>query len=55
MTGTLPGIGQATQRELAERRARAPLKPAKPQKACDVGLFSDESAQVDLVDVARKL
>lgn len=42
------------QAELAKRKAAAPLKPAKPQAACDVGLFSDDAAQSDLVDMARK-
>jgi hypothetical protein len=37
-----------------QRRADAPLKPTKPQEPCDVGLFSDESKQVELVDMLRK-
>lgn len=35
------------------RRAAAPLKPAKPQAPCDVGLFSDDARQIDLVDYAN--
>jgi hypothetical protein len=31
-----------------QRKANAPLKPAKPQEACDVGLFADR--QMDLAD-----
>lgn len=42
------------QAEIARRRAAAPLKPAKPQQACDVGLFSDVATQTDLVDLVRK-
>jgi hypothetical protein len=51
---TIPGTAPITQRELAERRARNPLRPNVAQKPCDVGLFSDESAQLDLVDLARR-
>lgn len=36
------------------RLASAPLKPAKPQQPCDLGLFSDQAGQSDLVDFARK-
>lgn len=50
----LPGAGHDLA-ELARRRASAPLKPSKPQAACDVGLFSDDSAQLDLVDLARRV
>lgn len=35
-------------------RAAAPLKPAKSQAACDVGLFSDDRNQLDLVDLVRR-
>lgn len=44
----LPGAGKASQAELARRRAAAPLKPAKAQAACDLGLFSDDAKQVEL-------
>jgi hypothetical protein len=44
MPGTGPGIGG-----LLRLKAAAPIKPAKPQKPCDVGLFSDEADQLDLV------
>jgi len=36
---------------LAQRKANAPLLAPKPQLPCDVGLFSDESAQLDLVEM----
>jgi hypothetical protein len=39
---------------LAQRRANAPLRPAKEQAPCDHGLFGDERNQADLVDLARK-
>lgn len=34
---------------LLRLKAAAPIKPAKPQKPCDVGLFSDDADQLDLV------
>jgi hypothetical protein len=36
---------------LAKRAAAAPLRASKPQASCDVGLFSDGAAQVDLCDL----
>jgi len=50
----LAGAERVGLAELARRRAAAPLKPATAQRPCDVGLFSDQAAQVDLVDLARK-
>jgi hypothetical protein len=38
---------------LARKLAAAPLKPRKPQAPCDVGLFSDEADQLDLVSLFR--
>lgn len=40
---------------LAKRKAAAPLTPKQAQAACDIGLFSDDAAQSDLVDMARTL
>ena len=45
---------QQSQAELARRKAAAPLKPQAEQRACDHGLFSDEPAQIDLCDLARR-
>ena len=42
------------QRTLAERKWRAPTKPNKPQKPCDVGLFSDDHLQLDLVEMLQE-
>lgn len=42
------------ERGLIGRRLRAPLKAKKEQRPCDFGLFSDESTQVDLVDLTRR-
>jgi hypothetical protein len=39
---------------LARKLAAAPLKPRKPQAPCDVGLFSDEADQLDLVSLFRE-
>jgi hypothetical protein len=51
-------LGRPTREEYArgfQRWADAPLRPRVPQEACDHGLFSDESAQTDLVDMARRI
>lgn len=37
--------------ELAKLKAQAPMRPAKPQKPCDVGLFSDDADQIDLIEM----
>lgn len=44
MPGCSPDI-----KGLLRIKAAAPIKPAKPQKACDIGLFSDDADQLDLV------
>lgn len=36
-----------------QRKAEARLLAPKPQKACDVGLFSGDRDQFDLVDMAK--
>jgi hypothetical protein len=46
---TAPDIGGTLQ-----RKADAPLKPKLDQKPCDIGLFGDESAQLDIVDLTHK-
>jgi hypothetical protein len=38
---------------LARKLASEPLRAAKPQAACDVGLFSDDARQIDLEDLLR--
>ena len=35
---------------LARKRASEPLMARKPQLHCDIGLFSDDADQLDLVD-----
>jgi len=49
----LPGAERIGDKSLAERRAAAPLKPTKPQKSLDFGLFGDSGDQLDLVDLSR--
>jgi hypothetical protein len=39
------------QATLAQRRADAPMLARKPQSACDLGLFSDDARQADLLDM----
>jgi len=43
----------AERRGEARRKAAAPLKPTRPQAPCDIGLFSDEALQLDLVEMLR--
>lgn len=47
----LPGAERASLADVAKRRANAPLRPKAQQKACDIGLFSDEADQLDLVEM----
>lgn len=42
-------------RELAERRALERMRATKPQKACDIGLFSDSRNQIDLEDLLHEI
>lgn len=41
----------ADQATLAQRKASAPLKPTAPQAPMDVGLFSDDATQLDLIEM----
>ena len=49
----LPGAERVGQGALAKRKAAEPLRATSPQKPCDVGLFSDDAAQSDLIDLLR--
>jgi hypothetical protein len=42
------------EKTIAERKWQAGLKPGKPQVACDHGLFSDEAAQLDLIEMFQE-
>lgn len=50
----LPGAERIGDKTLAERRAAAPLKSAKPQKDLDFGLFGSGKGQMDLLDMVQK-
>jgi hypothetical protein len=39
------------EKTVAERKWRQGLKAAKPQQPCDIGLFSDDHLQLDLVEM----
>jgi hypothetical protein len=41
-------------KSFVQREADKPMLPDKPQQPCDLGLFSDDAAQTDLVDITRK-
>jgi hypothetical protein len=45
----LPGAEKASDATMARRAAARPLRPRVPQHPCDIGLFSDDAAQVDLL------
>jgi hypothetical protein len=45
----LPGAEKTGDAAMARRAADAPLKPRVSQQPCDIGLFSDDAAQVDLL------
>jgi hypothetical protein len=47
----LPGAERVSMAKIVATRALERMRPKKPQKACDVGLFSDESDQLDLVEM----
>lgn len=44
----LPGCSPDV-KGLLTLKAKAPMRPGKPQQACDHGLFSDDPDQLDLV------
>lgn len=50
----ISGAERERRAELARRQAAAPLKPSRAQEPCNVGLFSDDAAQTDLVELTRK-
>lgn len=39
------------QRDYAQRQWQKPKLAPKPQQPCDIGLFSDDAAQLDLVEM----
>ena len=56
MRSTLPGqtemqIPSAENADLVRRAIQQKLRPSKPQEPCDIGLFSDDAAQMDLIEM----
>jgi hypothetical protein len=47
----VPGAAPLTGPQTAQRRALQPLRLKAAQEPCDVGLFSDEAQQIDLIDL----
>ena len=45
----MPQTGEDTA-GLAKQKALAPMRAPTTQKPCDVGLFGDSAAQLDLID-----
>jgi len=50
----LAGAEKAKDTATVQRAAAKPLRPAVPQRPCDIGLFSDEAAQMDLCDLIKR-
>lgn len=48
LSGTAPDIGG-----LLRLKSAAAMKPSKPQKACDMGLFGDDAEQLDLITTTK--
>lgn len=44
----------ADQKTVAERKWRAGSQARKPQQPCDIGLFGDDAAQLDLVEMFQQ-
>lgn len=54
MTNPLPRMLRPLtedQRVTMERKWRAGIMPKRPQKTCDIGLFSDDANQLDLIEM----
>lgn len=49
----LPACDHAPSRLLLQRKADAPMRPNKPQRPVDIGLFGDAHAQIDLEDLTK--
>lgn len=48
LQAVIPGAGKASDAKMAQRGADAPLKPTKPQKQMDTGLFGEKDTQTTL-------
>jgi len=49
----LPGMTPLGIKPYAQILAERRLLPGKDQKPCDIGLFSDDAAQLDLIDQCK--
>lgn len=47
----IPGCEPISQKQLVERKFAEPLRAVASQKPCDIGLFSDDAAQIDLIEM----
>jgi hypothetical protein len=45
----LPGAEKTSDATMARLAAAKPLRPRLPQAPCDIGLFSDDAAESDLL------
>jgi hypothetical protein len=45
----LPGAEKASDATMVRFAAAKPLRPRVPRQSCDIGLFSEDAAQVDLL------
>jgi len=51
----LPACEHEPSKLLLQRRVNAPLAATKPQQPVDIGLFSDDAAQIDIETLIRKV
>jgi hypothetical protein len=50
----LPGAEKASDATIARHAAAKPLRSRVPQQPCDIGLFSDDASQSDLLHLTRR-
>lgn len=50
----LPGAEKISEATMARRAGAKHLRAIVPQRPCDVGLFSDDASQTDLLDPIRQ-
>jgi len=44
----------AQAKSYAQRLIEGRIKPRQPQQPCDIGLFGDDAAQLDLIDLTNR-
>jgi hypothetical protein len=47
----LPSAERASDATMARRAATKPLRASVPQQPCDIGLFSDDATQAEMLDL----